>query len=372
MSEQFTTKLQLQLREAAQREERRSPLGSRVAGVRLGMPGPRALGAAALVAAAVLALVLVGGLRWGTENTTVGPHVVADVALADNLGQIATGFGSVWASDRSGGVLRIDPRTRTVRQRIQVGGYDNAPGGNPLLNAGAGAVWVIAQPTSLERPARLLRIDPATGKVTARLQPRHPDGRVFPAADLQFLGGVPYLIGSDGALELDPATGRTVRYIKTELPAGEPFPLWLTGDDENLWLLTRDQRIVRYGLRSGRAEQTLPVRLAAVLGVVPTKAGLVLANGSGELALANRDDGHLEWQRQLGTAADAPLPVGNSLYVHATALDGGRDRLVAMDLRSGDVRSSVVLPQFGLAGMTVVGDELWLSTPGGHVMILSR
>jgi PQQ-like domain len=372
MSEQFTTKLQLQLREAAQREERRNSLGRRLADVRLGMPGPRALGAAALVAAAVLALVLVGGLRWGTENTTVGPHVVTDVALADNLGQISCGFGSVWASDRNGGVLRIDPRTHTVRQRIQVGGYDNAPGGNPLLNAGAGAVWVIAQPTSVERPARLLRIDPATGKVTARLQPRHPDGSVFPTADVQFLGGVPYLIGSDGALELDPATGRTVRYIKTELPAGEPFPLWLTGDDENLWLLTRDQRIVRYGLRSGRPEHTILMRLPAALGLVPTKAGLLLANGSGDIALVNRDDGGIEWQRPLGTAVNVPLVVGDTVYVHTVALGGGRDEIAVLDLHSGEIRSTVVLPQFGLAGMTVVGDDLWLSTPGGHVMILNR
>ena len=372
MSEQFTSKLQLQLREAAQREERRSPLGSRLAGIRLGLPGPRPLGAAVVVAALVLALVLVGGLRWGSEDTAVGPHVVADVPIADNLGLIASGFGSVWASDRNGGILRIDPRTRTVRSRIQVGGYVNAPGGNPLVSAGAGAVWAIAQADSIDKPSRLVRIDPATARITEQITLRTPDGGAFPASDVQILHGAPYVIGVHGALELDPRTGATVDFIPVELPAGEPYPLWLTGDDDSLWLLTRDQRIVRYGLRSGRPEHTIPVRLPAALDLVPTKAGLILANGSGDMALADRDDGRLEWQRPLGTALNVPLVAGDTVYVHTVALEGGHDAMAALDLRSGDLRSTVVLPQFGLAGATVVGDELWVATPGGHIMILSR
>jgi outer membrane protein assembly factor BamB len=114
------------------------------------------------------------------------------------------------------------------------------------------------------------------------------------------------------------------------------------------------------------------MRLPAALGLVPTKAGLLLANGSGDIALVNRDDGGIEWQRPLGTAVNVPLVVGDTVYVHTVALEGGHDEIAVLDLRSGEIRSTVVLPQFGLAGSTVVGDDLWLSTPGGHVMILNR
>lgn len=372
MSEQFTTRLQHQLHEAALREERRSPLGSRLAGVRNGLPGPRALATAAVAAALVLAIVVAGGLDWGREETTVGPRVIADVPLSENLGQLASGYGSVWASDRQGGILRVDPRTRTVRQRIQVGGNANAPGGNPLVNAGAGAVWALAQPLSLDGSSRVLRIDPQSGKVTARRRLERPGGKPFAAADVQIIGGVPYVIGVQGVLELDPGSGRSVRFIKIERPAGEPFPLWLTGDQDSLWLLARDQRILRYGLESGRVEATIPVRMSATVAVIPTRGGLVLIAPDGELALADRETGRIRWRRRPGNAVTVPLVRGDDLYLHAADVDGGRDRLVVLDLRSGEVRSSTDLPEFGIAGSTPVGEELWLATPGGHVQILTR
>ena len=49
-----------------------------------------------------------------------------------------------------------------------------------------------------------------------------------------------------------------------------------------------------------------------------------------------------------------------------------RDRLIQLDLGTGKVRSSTVLPEFGLAALTTVGRELWLTTPGGHLMVLTR
>src|SRR5437762_6734676 len=117
MSEQFTTKLQLQLREAALREERRGTLGTRIAGVRYRMPRPGGLAAAAVAAALIAALIVVGGIKWGSQQrTTVGPRVITDIELSDNLGWLAAGYGSVWISDQHGTVLRVDPRTRVVKQ----------------------------------------------------------------------------------------------------------------------------------------------------------------------------------------------------------------------------------------------------------------
>jgi hypothetical protein len=285
------------------------------------------------------------------NESSVGPRVIANVAVSDNLGQVESAFGSVWASDVHGTILRIDPRTRSVKQRIAVGGNDNAPGGTPVLGTGSGAVWAVPQPPSADQFARLLRIDPRTGDVTSRHVLRMPDGRPLGVADLEFLGGVPWVVGSQGALEIDPATGAPKRFIKTELPAGQPFPLWLSGDDHDLWEITRDERILRYGLVSGRLERTLPVRLPDTVALVSTPQGLLLVTRDGRLALADPSDGRIEWNRRLGNVISLPLPRGDVLYVHATDTNGGRDRLIVVDLASGEVRSSTGLPEFGIAGM---------------------
>jgi hypothetical protein len=372
MSEQFTTKLQLQLREAALREERRGSLGTRIAGVRYRMPGPGALAAAAVAAALVVAVIIAGGITWGgQQRTTVGPRVIADIPLSDNLNWLAPGFGSVWISNVHGMVLRVDPRTRAITQRIQVGGNDNAPGGTPMVNAGAGAVWAIARPTSLDSAGILVRIDPASGRITARNPMRMPGGHPLAIADIQILDGVPWVVGGGGSLQIDPATGRPVRFIKTELPAGQPYPLWVIGDDHNLTVLTRDQRILRYDLASGRLAGTLPAELPGAVGVIPTAKGPLLFDSTGDVALGSPINGRIAWKRQLGNSA-FPYVLGDDVLVHSSDVNGGRDRLIKLDLATGDVRSSTGLPQFGLGAMAVVDRELWLTTPGGHLMILSR
>ena len=176
MSEPFETRLQLQLRAAAERVERRGALGR----LRLSLPAAPAVAAATLVAVLVVAVAIVGGLRWsGDDDVVTAPRVGANVTLADNLGVLDSGFGAVWIADTAKGqILQLDPRSRTVRARIPVGG-------EALVTVGAGAVWV------LNERNRLLRIDPATDRVTARVALRLPNGGQLTALDVQILGGAP-------------------------------------------------------------------------------------------------------------------------------------------------------------------------------------
>ena len=74
MSQDFTTRLQLQLREAALRDERRSPFGRRFADLRHGMPAPAAVAAVALAAVLLAIVVAVGGLRWGGGRDGLEPE----------------------------------------------------------------------------------------------------------------------------------------------------------------------------------------------------------------------------------------------------------------------------------------------------------
>jgi outer membrane protein assembly factor BamB len=330
------------------------------------MPRPAIVSAVALAAALVVAVVIAGGVRWGGERPVAHPKVIADFPLADNLGFISSGFGSVWAADTKNlELLRVDPRTHDVQARIRTGGDTNAFGGDPIVNAGAGAVWAIARAPSNDGGHRVLRIDPDTDRITDRvLLPARQAPIVF---DLQIEQGRPWVISNRGAIGLDPANGRPASYVSMRQPAGEAGPLWSFVAGDELWVLTRVGTLDRYDLGSGRRNASEPTPAGAQI-VVPTDEGLLFGLGGGELALYR--DGEERWRQQLGTTVSPPLVLGGTAWVHGSDTATGRDRLMELDVRSGKVRSSTGLPQFGIRGITTVGDDLWLSTPNGRVTIV--
>jgi hypothetical protein len=367
MSQDFTTRLQLQLREAALREERRGPLGRRLAGLRLGLPGPAMLTAGALAAAVVVAVVIAGGVRWGGERPVAHPKVVADFPLADNLGTMAAGFGSVWVADSKDlQVLRLDPRSHAVQARIRTGGDTNAFGGDPMVNAGAGAVWAIARAPSSDGGHRVLRIDPAANRITARVPlPAAQAPLVF---DLAIDQGRPWVVTSRGAIGLDPATGRPSSFVRLRGPGNDVGPLWSLVARGELWVLTRNGTLDRYELDGGRRIASDEVPISGAQIVVPTDEGLLYGANGGELVLVR--DGSEVWRRELGTTVGIPLVLGGTAWVHASDTATGRDRLLELDVRSGKVRSATALPEFGVAGLVTVGDDLWLSTQNGRMTIV--
>ncbi|MDQ4128506.1 MAG: hypothetical protein M3151_11255, partial [Actinomycetota bacterium] len=94
--------------------------------------------------------------RTGEETATI---TLQD--FATNTTEVAVGAGSAWVSSTSGEagvVLRVDPETNRVVDRIPVG----SPTGAAF---GQGSVWV----TSSGR-GTLSRVDPRTGEVAARIE----------------------------------------------------------------------------------------------------------------------------------------------------------------------------------------------------------
>ena len=368
-TEDFVTRLGAELHAAALREEHRSTLGSRLASLRYAMPRGAAVAAGALAALLVGAVIALGGLDWGAKETVTTPKVIRTFSLADDLGPMTSGFGSVWAVDRArGGLLRVDPASGRVQERL--------PGSkDAVINAGAGAVWVLDANGPLGDPARggrVLRIDPASGRVASRAPLLPPSGAQFSPIDVVFAGGAPWVIGGEGALRIDPDTGRPDRLVATRPADGEPFPMWTTVDDEGLWVLTRDQRIVRYDLGSGRRELSIPMTFTGARTLTPSPDGAVLT-ANGEVALASASDGKLAWRASIGTGAIGPPAIeGDTAIFHASGGPGGRDRMVALDLETGKVRWAVPLPEFGITGATKVGRQIWIATPSGRVVVLER
>ena len=172
------------------------------------MPAPAATVAVGLAVLLLAVLIAVGGLRWGHQEDIVSnPKVIGNVPLAENLGWISAGFGSVWAADTDRQVLlRVNPKTRAVEAEIRTGGDINALGGDPIVNTGAGAVWAIARAPGADGGSRVLRIDPATNRITARAA--LPDDQAPLVLDLQIVQGKPWVVTSVGAIELDPRSAR--------------------------------------------------------------------------------------------------------------------------------------------------------------------
>ena len=361
MSQDFTTRLRLELRAAALREERRGVLGR----ARLTLPRPAVLATAAVAAALLIAVVLLGGIDWQREQTITAPAVVASFPVADNLGTISAAYGSVWATDPSSDrILRVDPESHRVTARI-----DALP--DPVVNTGAGAVWVVGFAAQIDAPGEVLRIDPATARVTARTRLLTPDGRPFAAGDVQIVDGTPWITGATGALRLDPSGKRITGYVPIQERDDDPFPRGLAVTRDGLLALRRDGRFERYDLETGRLTGVMPVRLPDARGFGLSPRGPVWIDGEGRIALADPGDrGRIVWDTLPGNGAgSAPFAVGDTLWTHVTT-EGEGDRLDAIDAATGEERSQTPLPEFGVAGITQVGDDLWLASQSGTITVV--
>ena len=360
----FVSELRRELRAAALREQRAGVIRRRVARLHYALPPRPALATtivSALVAAALAsAIVLVG--PWRETSPPTRMEVVASVELADGAGSVASGFGAAWVADSPAGlVLRVDPRVQQIQARIRVGG-------EPVVTAGAGAVWALD--ARLHAVARVSRIDPRTNQVTSRVRLRLPTGGSLTATDVEILAGKPWAIGLEGALRID--TGGTRVEHFTPIVGLDASPISVMGFGQALWVLTRDERLLRLDLRTEGRPSQLPVRLPGTVALLPTPTGPVLVSREGEVARAEPARGRLAWRRRLGTGIGAlPLLVRSSVWVHVSNT-AGPDRLVELDLATGRTRSTVKLPEFGAADAEAVGRELWVTALNGRVMVLRR
>src|SRR4051794_17310781 len=243
MSADFTARLQMQLHDAALREERRGALSRTLVAAR---PRP-AVVLGAVAAAVVAALVVVFATGLGAPEpepaTPPAPRVIANVAVAGQItpGAPAAAFGSVWLSDANGGdVVRVDHRTRRVTARVRVGGEAS-------LAAATGSLWALVRPRDA-----LVRIDPRSNRVTARI----PLNGTFGNSALVPAGPRVWAIGQNGAAAVDTARGRVVARIRYSA-AGFQLVDAFTRRGE-LWMTSADGTVRRYDARTGRPLGRLP------------------------------------------------------------------------------------------------------------------
>lgn len=360
MSDDFTARLQVQLREAALREERRGALSRTLLAAR---PRP-AVAIGAFAAAVVAGLVLLATVFLGSPApepaTPPGPRVVADVAVGDALGPIARpGFGAMWLSDSSRGlVLRVDPRTLRVTRRIPVGS-------EAAIATAAGSVWALPRGPGYQG-GPLLRIAPRTGRTIARISLQTPAGGPFRGGSLIVGGGRVWVLGAATALAVDPAANRVV----AEIRLGGSFTLVdaLVRDGE-LWLTRADRSVTRFDARTGRRIGRLPWKTDGIL--VPFADKLIEVTKD-SVALVDPATGRPLWRRRVGTELrDAQVAGAHVFVVGADGPAAARDRLWEIDARSGRIAGALTVPEFGPLGMVPVGRGVWLLSAGGRAVVVA-
>jgi outer membrane protein assembly factor BamB len=362
MTDDFTARLRLQLREAARREEDRGGLARAGAAVRT----RPSLAVGSFVAALAVGLVLVLGL-WmvsSTDTETVapdgGPRVVANVPVADALGSgTAVAFGSVWLTEtNNGNILRVDPRTRRVTARIQVGSEVS-------LAAGDGSIWAI--PRAAGVPATpLMRIDPRTNRVVARIAMRAPGGGSFIGGYI-VVGPRVWVIGGTSVLAVDATRNRPVREV--ELGGSYQIDNAFLRDGE-LWLTRGDRTITRLDAVTGRRLGRVPWRTPAG-GYVFPYADKLIKVATRSVALAEPATGRPLWRTRLGTAVNGADVVGGRLYAEGRNGASARDTLWALDPRTGNVLGTLTVPVFGVVGAARVGQDLWLISAAGRAVVVA-
>jgi hypothetical protein len=283
---------------------------------------------------------------------------------ADALGAIVAAGNNLWADDRARQrLLRIDGRTGRVRVAIPVDG-------RLALSATARDVWALPRGRGYGRGLRgpLLRVDADTGRVRARIPlVVRPGGGVL-GFGVQAAGRNAWIWGPHDIFRVNGRSGRVTRRVTVADVHGELSGFVAVGN--RLVAGTADGRIVAFDARTGRRLHIVPVGLA---DPAPTavRGDLVLYTASGVVGAVRLANGRVVWRRRLGFRAGAVLGGDGLVWVQSSALHDAGDRVTALELRTGRVVTSGVLPVFGSTGIAAQSGRLSIATAGGRVVQLT-
>lgn len=357
MTDDFVTRLGVALRDAADREERRRAPWRALATARTTLPRLRLSPVlATVIAGLILAAAVYGLASFGSNDTApAGPKVIARVAPAGGLDQIVSAFGSAWVADTdTQTLLRMDPATRRVTARFPLGG-------SMELMPGKGVMWV---GLTQNQAFHLLRIDPRTNRIVARL--RTPDVAGGSTASVPLMvGDNLWLLSAEAAVRIDPANGHAITTVRTAHSGYRTRSLAVVDDD--LWVQISDGRLLRLDGATGRRKATFQVPDGSLVGDFWMNGLFVIDENT--LSRVDPRTFHVLWRTPI-VSIGAGIAAGGRLWVEAPDQQG--DRVLTVDPRKGNVIDGVHVGEFGARWMASVGSEVWMTTAGGRVIILGR
>jgi hypothetical protein len=362
MSEDFIRGLQSDLVEAMERYERRSPRRRLGAGVLPRLPQPGTVVRLAAVAAIAVAVV-VAARNLLPETRPARPHVVAVLPIGGTPIDAAFAHGSLWASDFTGSVVRVDPGGQRVIGRITV------PGAPEPVTTDEESVWV--QTASKHCEGNLVRIETRSGRIVGETQlpyPSEQNGAVA-AAD----GGVWVKRGCaqrEGVNRLDRAGAVTARVALASVDG-------LATSAGNLWVIGHDGTVTRIDAASGRVRQHWP-RLAPLADPNTRATKALVADGAGVWVLSTGRAAILHIDR--GRIVRQIAVDGSTRPFIATAPDGlwiasadrlqGHNRLIRINPDTGKPTATLQLGDQRPVALVPAGDQLCVLTSDGQILFI--
>jgi streptogramin lyase len=271
------------------------------------------------------------------------PRLVARIPTGAGPGGAVSAFGAVWVTnDRSGTLVRIDPRENTVTRRIRL-----QPGVFSVA-AGFGRLWAI----NYERGS-LQRIDPASGRVRTVRVGAAPDDV------LAAFGRVWVTAWDAGTLvEVEPRSLRVVRRIRVgRKPSG------LRAAAGAVWVgfggsATAIARVVP---RTGVIERVPVGSQTPALFVAGTR-DLWIKAGDHELVRVDPATGRVLARRSFGrTLAVGALAQDGTLWVP----DKEQDLVYRFDPTTAQVEGSFAAGRGAFVALRAAG-SMWVTSYGGN------
>jgi streptogramin lyase len=294
----------------------------------------------------------VASLR-GNDPAPAGPKVVGKLTPAGGLDQIVAGFGSAWLADtNTQTLLRMDPATRRVTARFPLGG-------SMQLAPGKDAMWI---GLTKNQAFRLLRIDPRTNRIVARLHTPDVPGGLTGGAPVM-VGDNLWLLGAQAAVRIDPRDGHALATVQTGRNGYGTRSLAVV--DGDLWVQISDGRVLRLDGATGRRKATFHLPDGNLIGDFLMNGLFVVEENT--LSRMDPRTFRVLWRTPI-TSIGAGVAAGGQLWVEAPDRQG--DRVLTVDPRSGAVIDSVHVGEFGAQWMASVGSDVWMTTAGGRVIIL--
>jgi hypothetical protein len=322
------------------------------------MAGAIGVGLAVLAAGVVLAA---GDAGSGRAHRVQVPEPISVLEPGSGLGAVSGAGGDAWVNDRwAQQLLRIDARERRVVARVPVDGRVS-------LTAGAGALWALQAGGGYSRSLHgpLLRIDPATNRVTARIRLRTPADERVVGFGVAAGRDVVWVWGPRDLLRVDPRTNRVTQAVAIGESRGELTGFELAGDTPVA--TTADGHLLRFD-RAGRATATtIPLEGPAVRHA---RGDRLLVASRGDVASVDARTGRVAWRTRLGFRVGTVLERGGVVWVQGANTHDAGDDLWVLDGDTGAVKRNILLPAFGTFGMADVGGALWITSAGGRVVVV--